>query len=159
MAKVASLVMAGRTLGDLATEGMLPDVERYRHLAHTAVKAPVLPFGRFPGQDTLLGPEMKSTGEVMGVARTLGPALAKALMSTGAGLPTRGTALISAANRDKRGVVHHAKRLHELGFRLMATGGTAAVRGSGPNRAPGPASRAPGSAAAPGGRWRRCEPA
>jgi carbamoyl-phosphate synthase large subunit len=127
LAKVASLVMAGRTLSELASAGIVPDSARYRHLSHTAVKAAVLPFGRFPGQDTLLGPEMKSTGEVMGVAATLGPALAKALMSTGAGLPTGGTALISASNRDKRGVRDHAKRLVDLGFRLMATSGTAAV--------------------------------
>jgi carbamoyl-phosphate synthase large subunit len=91
------------------------------------VKAAVLPFGRFPGQDTLLGPEMKATGEVMGIAPGLGSALADALVSTGTGLPARGAVLISAASRDKRGVLFPARRLAELGFRLIATRGTAAV--------------------------------
>jgi carbamoyl-phosphate synthase large subunit len=127
IAKVAALVMAGRTLADLRRGGLLPAVEPYRTLPHTAVKAAVLPFGRFPGVDTVLGPEMKSTGEVMGIADRLGPAMAKALTSTGAGLPVAGTAFVSVANRDKRAIVFPAGRLAELGFTLFATRGTAAV--------------------------------
>jgi carbamoyl-phosphate synthase large subunit len=128
LARVATLVLTGRSLADLALDGILPpDPHHYRHLPYTAVKAAVLPFGRFPGVDTVLGPEMKSTGEVMGIDRDPGMALAKALMSTGAGLPTSGTAFVSVANRDKRSIVFPAKRLADLGFRLVATGGTAGV--------------------------------
>jgi len=87
----------------------------------------VLPFGRFPGVDTVLGPEMRSTGEVMGIDADPGMALAKALVATGAGLPTSGTAFISVANRDKRAISFPAQRLVHLGFRLLATNGTAAV--------------------------------
>src|SRR5262249_20229033 len=121
LAKVAALVMAGRRLAELRRDGLLPAVEPYRTLRHTAVKAAVLPFRRFPGVDTVLGPEMKSTGEVMGIAERLGPAMAKALTSTGAGLPVTGTAFISVANRDKRAIVFPAGRLVELGFTLFAT--------------------------------------
>ncbi|MFL5799094.1 MAG: carbamoyl-phosphate synthase large subunit [Actinomycetota bacterium] len=127
LAKVAALVMTGRSLAELRRDGALPGRERYRTLAHTAVKAAVLPFGRFPGSDTVLGPEMKSTGEVMGIDSWLGPAMAKALSATGAGLPASGTAFVSVANRDKRAIVFPAKRLAELGFRILATRGTAAV--------------------------------
>ncbi len=127
LAKVAALVMAGRTLAELRAGGLVPPREVYRTLAHTAVKAAVLPFGRFPGQDTVLGPEMKSTGEVMGIDERLGPAMAKALTAVGAGLPSGGTAFVSVANRDKRAIVFPAKRLAELGFTVLATRGTAAV--------------------------------
>jgi len=127
LAKVAALVMTGRSLAELRRDDVLPRRERYRTLAHTAVKAAVLPFGRFPGVDTVLGPEMKSTGEVMGIDWRLGPAMAKALSATGAGLPARGTAFVSVANRDKRAIVFPTKRLAELGFRILATRGTAAV--------------------------------
>src|SRR6266536_1506505 len=127
LAKVAALVMTGRSLPELRRDDVLSRRERYRTLAHTAVKAAVLPFGRFPGVDTVLGPEMKSTGEVMGIDSRLGPAMAKALSATGAGLPARGTAFVSVANRDKRAIVFPTKRLAELGFRILATRGTAAV--------------------------------
>jgi carbamoyl-phosphate synthase large subunit len=128
LARIATLVLTGRTLADLAADGVLPaDPHHYRHLPYTAVKAAVLPFGRFPGVDTVLGPEMKSTGEVMGIDRDPGMALAKALVSTGAGLPTSGTVFVSVANRDKRAIVFPAKRLTDLGFRLVATNGTAGV--------------------------------
>ncbi|MGZ8650680.1 MAG: carbamoyl-phosphate synthase large subunit [Actinomycetota bacterium] len=128
LARIATLVLTGRTLVDLSAAGVLPaDPHHYRHLPYTAVKAAVLPFGRFPGVDTVLGPEMKSTGEVMGVDRDPGMALAKALVSTGAGLPTSGTVFVSVANRDKRAIVFPAKRLADLGFRLVATSGTAGV--------------------------------
>ena len=96
-------------------------------LPYTAVKAAVLPFGRFPGVDTLLGPEMRSTGEVMGIDADPGRALAKALVASGAALPSEGTVFLSVANRDKRSILYPAKRLADLGFRLLATRGTAAV--------------------------------
>jgi carbamoyl-phosphate synthase large subunit len=128
LAKAAALVMSGRTLAELTAEGVVPeDRGPYRRLSHVAVKAAVLPFGRFPGVDTILGPEMKSTGEVMGIARSLGTALAKAMAGTRSGLPLAGTAFVSVANRDKRHIVFPAKRLAELGFTLLATRGTAAV--------------------------------
>ena len=95
--------------------------------SYTSVKAAVLPFGRFPGVDTVLGPEMKSTGEVMGVDADSGMALAKAMVAAGHALPTAGTVFVSVANRDKRAIVFPAKRLADLGFRLVATGGTAGV--------------------------------
>jgi carbamoyl-phosphate synthase large subunit len=91
------------------------------------VKAAVLPFGRFPGVDTVLGPEMRSTGEVMGIDADPGAALAKAMVAAGHALPTSGTVFVSVANRDKRAVVFPAKRLADLGFALIATTGTAGV--------------------------------
>jgi len=127
LARVATLVLAGRSLAQLAADGVLTDPHHYRRLPYTSVKAAVLPFGRFPGVDTVLGPEMKSTGEVMGIDADSGMALAKALVSSGTGLPTGGTAFVSVANRDKRAIVFPAKRLADLGFTLLATGGTAGV--------------------------------
>jgi carbamoyl-phosphate synthase large subunit len=128
LAKVATSVMLGRTLPELRDEGLVPAEPRhYLRLPHTAVKAAVLPFGRFPGVDTLLGPEMRSTGEVMGIDADPGRALAKALVASGASLPREGTIFLSVANRDKRSILYPAKRLADLGFRLLATRGTAAV--------------------------------
>jgi carbamoyl-phosphate synthase large subunit len=128
LAKVAARVLAGKRIADLRSEGLVPeDPRRYRHLRHVSVKAAVLPFGRFPGVDTILGPEMRSTGEVMGVASDLGVALAKAQAGTGASLPQKGTVFVSVANRDKRAIVFPAKRLAELGFRIVATKGTAGL--------------------------------
>jgi carbamoyl-phosphate synthase large subunit len=128
LAKVAARVLAGERLGDLRRRGIVPDdPSHYRHLRHVAVKAAVLPFGRFPGVDTVLGPEMRSTGEVMGVASDLGAALAKAQAGTGAALPHKGTAFVTVANRDKRAIVFPVKRLADLGFHIVATRGTAAL--------------------------------
>ncbi len=128
LARVATLILAGRTLAQLSAEGVVPnDDRRYRRLPYTAVKAAVLPFGRFPGVDTVLGPEMKSTGEVMGIDADSGMALAKAMVAAGHALPAGGTVFVSVANRDKRAVVFPAKRLADMGFRLLATGGTAGV--------------------------------
>jgi carbamoyl-phosphate synthase large subunit len=128
LAKVAARVMAGTTLSQLRSEGLLSaDAENYRRLSHFAVKAAVLPFGRFPGVDTLLGPEMRSTGEVMGIAADLGLALARAQEAAASGLPGSGTVFISVANRDKRGILLPARRLAQLGFTILATEGTAAV--------------------------------
>jgi carbamoyl-phosphate synthase large subunit len=128
LAKVATLVLLGRTLEDLAAADVVPaDPRHYRHLPYTAVKAAVLPFGRFPGVDTILGPEMKSTGEVMGIDADPGRALAKALVASGAALPREGTVFVSVANRDKRAISFPTRRLADMGFRLLATKGTAGV--------------------------------
>jgi carbamoyl-phosphate synthase large subunit len=128
LARVATLVLAGRTLAELRSDGLLPDDPgHYRRLPVTAVKAAVMPFGRFPGVDTVLGPEMRSTGEVMGIDADPGAALAKAMVAAGHALPLGGTVFVSVANRDKRAIVFPAKRLADLGFRLLATSGTAGV--------------------------------
>jgi carbamoyl-phosphate synthase large subunit len=89
------------------------------------VKTPVFPFVRFPGVDTILGPEMKSTGEVMGAAATFGSAFGKAQLAAGNRLPTEGAAFISVNNHDKPAVVPIARDLRDLGFKLVATRGTA----------------------------------
>jgi carbamoyl-phosphate synthase large subunit len=128
LAKVATLVLLGRSLREQTALGLVPaDPAHYRRLPYTCVKAAVLPFGRFPGVDTVLGPEMRSTGEVMGIDQDSGSALAKALVSSGATLPAAGTVFVSVANRDKRAIAFPARRLSELGFRLLATRGTAGV--------------------------------
>jgi carbamoyl-phosphate synthase large subunit len=119
LAKVAAKVMAGRTLADL---GLIKDIE----VAGVFVKSPVFPFVRFPGVDTILGPEMKSTGEVMGGSSSFGIAFAKAQLSVGQRLPERGTAFVSVNNDDKPNLIPIARDLSELGFRLIATRGTAA---------------------------------
>jgi carbamoyl-phosphate synthase large subunit len=130
LGKIAARVIAGETLEELRREGVLrTSTPGYRILPHVAVKAAVLPFRRFAGVDTVLGPEMRSTGEVMGIASDLGLALAKAQEATGAALPTSGTVFVSVANRDKRAVLMPARRLADLGFELLATRGTAAVLG------------------------------
>ncbi len=119
LAKVAARVMAGQTLAEL---GFVDDLE----VAGVFVKSPVFPFVRFPGVDTILGPEMKSTGEVMGGADTFGAAFAKAQLSVGQRLPDAGRAFISVNNTDKTTVLPIARDLAELGFELVATRGTAA---------------------------------
>ena len=128
LAKVASRVMTGTTLAELRKEGMVP-ARKVGHdgLAHVAVKAAVLPFDRFAGVDVLLGPEMRSTGEVMGVDHNFGLAFGKAEMAAGVRLPTKGTVFLSVADRDKRSIVFLGKRLEDLGFHLVATRGTAQV--------------------------------
>jgi carbamoyl-phosphate synthase large subunit len=95
-------------------------------LKRVFVKGPVFPFRRFPKSDSLLGPEMKSTGEVMGVGSTFGAAFAKAQLATGQGLPAEGTVFISVNDRDKPAVLPIARDLRDLGFALLATKGTAA---------------------------------
>jgi carbamoyl-phosphate synthase large subunit len=119
LAKVAARLMTGRTLADLGLNGDL-------RVSGVFVKTPVFPFVRFPGVDTLLGPEMKSTGEVMGGADTFGSAFAKAQMGAGQHLPREGRAFISVNNQDKARVVPIARELVALGFGLVATRGTAA---------------------------------
>jgi carbamoyl-phosphate synthase large subunit len=118
LAKIAARVMIGRTLAQL---GLTEDLE----VSGYFVKTPVFPFVRFPGVDTILGPEMKSTGEVMGGAATFGTAFAKAQLAAGMELPKDGTAFISVNNHDKPAVVQIARDLRDLGFRLLATRGTA----------------------------------
>ena len=120
LAKLAARVMAGKTLEEL---GFTEEVE----IHHTAVKVPVFPFNKFSGIDMVLGPEMKSTGEVMGIDHHFGAAFAKAYIAAGQRLPVRGTVFISVRNRDKRDIIFIAKRLDELGFHLVATQGTASV--------------------------------
>jgi carbamoyl-phosphate synthase large subunit len=119
LAKLAAKVAAGRTLAELGIVGDL-------HVAGVFVKSPVFPFVRFPGVDTILGPEMKSTGEVMGGSSTFGVAFAKAQLSVGQRLPENGTAFVSVNNDDKANLLPIARDLAELGFRLVATRGTAA---------------------------------
>jgi carbamoyl-phosphate synthase large subunit len=118
LAKVAARVMVGRTL---AQQGLTQDLE----VSGFFVKTPVFPFVRFPGVDTILGPEMKSTGEVMGGAATFGAAFAKAQLGAGVKLPLEGCAFISVNNHDKPAVVPIARDLAGLGFKLVATRGTA----------------------------------
>ncbi len=118
LAKVAAKIMVGRSL---AEQGVTEDLT----VSGFFVKTPVFPFVRFPGVDTLLGPEMKSTGEVMGGAESFGVAFAKAQMGAGQVLPQGGTAFISVNNYDKANVVPIAKGLVALGFSIMATRGTA----------------------------------
>ncbi len=118
LAKMAARVMIGRTLAQL---GLTEDLE----VAGVFVKTPVFPFVRFPGVDTILGPEMKSTGEVMGGALTFGSAFAKAQLAAGLRLPTEGAAFISVNNYDKPAVVPIARDLKAAGFKLVATRGTA----------------------------------
>ena len=119
LAKVAARVMVGRTL---AEQGLVDDLE----VSGVFVKAPVFPFVRFPGVDTILGPEMKSTGEVMGGADTFGKAFARAQLAAGQRLPDSGRAFISVNDDDKDNVVPVARDLAALGFDLVASRGTAA---------------------------------
>jgi len=119
LAKVAAKVMVGRTLAEL---GLVEDIQ----VAGVFVKSPVFPFVRFPGVDTILGPEMKSTGEVMGGSTNFGVAFAKAQLSVGQRLPESGMAFVSVNNDDKKNLLPIARDLAELGFRLIATRGTAA---------------------------------
>ena len=117
LAKLAVRLMTGRKLEEFGLEDELPVNDFF-------VKSPVFPFLKFPGVDTILGPEMKSTGEVMGVSDNFGQAYAKAQLSAGSVLPRSGTAFISVNDQDKPNVLPIARRLHDLGFRLIATGGT-----------------------------------
>ena len=133
LAKVATRVMLGETLADLRRDGIgdgtaLPELDAVLgpRPPHVAVKEAVLPFDRFPGVDSLLGPEMRSTGEVMGIDTEFGAAFAKSQAGTGSMvLPTSGKVFVSVSNRDKRAIVFPVKRLAELGFGLVATEGTA----------------------------------
>jgi carbamoyl-phosphate synthase large subunit len=123
LAKVATRVMLGATLADLRHEGLL--VDSVLSSGAVAVKEAVLPFNRFPEVDTALGPEMRSTGEVMGFDVTFGKAFYKAELAAGTVLPTEGTVFLSLADADKPAGLVVAKRLRRLGFGIAATTGTA----------------------------------
>ncbi len=122
LAKAAARVMLGATLEELRAEGLLID---RAETDFTAVKEAVLPWDRFPEEDSVLGPEMRATGEVMGIGADAGVAYAKALLGAGHVLPTSGTVLITLADRDKPMGLAVAQAFHLLGFQLMATPGTA----------------------------------
>jgi carbamoyl-phosphate synthase large subunit len=120
LAKIAAKLMVGHTLEEL----------RVREIAlptHVSVKESVFPFNKFPGVDTILGPEMKSTGEVMGIATDVAVAFGKSQLATGSKLPRGGSAFVSVNDDDKVAACHVARRLRNLGFRIVATRGTAAV--------------------------------
>ena len=126
LAKMAARLMTGRALRELLPEqlGAGKDLDVG---AHYYVKSPVFPWSKFAGVDTVLGPEMKSTGEVMGVAANFGEAFAKAQLSAGQLLPTGGTVFFSVNDHDKPVVVDLARRYVNLGFKIVATEGTANV--------------------------------
>ena len=118
LAKVAAKVMAGRTLAEL---GLTRDLE----VAGVFVKSPVFPFVRFPGVDTILGPEMKSTGEVMGIDIDLGLAYAKSQMAAPPPLPKGGRVFVSVKDADKEAIIPVAREFLKLGFEIVSTSGTA----------------------------------
>jgi carbamoyl-phosphate synthase large subunit len=126
LAKVASRIMVGRKLKEMLPEQVASgkDLETG---SHYYVKSPVFPWGKFPGVDTVLGPEMKSTGEVMGVADNFGEAFAKAQLAAGQVLPSQGTVFLSVNDHDKERAVALARQFVEMGFHLVATHGTAVV--------------------------------
>jgi carbamoyl-phosphate synthase large subunit len=126
LAKIASRIMVGRTLKELLPE-QVADGKDLETGSHYFVKSPVFPWGKFPGVDTVLGPEMKSTGEVMGVADNFGEAFAKAQIAAGQVLPLQGTVFLSVNDHDKEGAVTLARQFVEMGFHLVATHGTARV--------------------------------
>ncbi len=123
LAKIASRVMLGATLTELRAEGLLTDPVPGDHVA---IKEAVLPFSRFPEADALLGPEMRSTGEVMGIDLTVGLAFAKSQLAAGTRLPSEGSVFLSLADRDKPIGLVAARRFVELGYAIVATSGTAA---------------------------------
>ncbi len=135
IAKAAARVMLGASIAELRAEGLLPvgvDGGAMPDHAPMSVKEAILPFKRFrtrEGQvvDSLLGPEMRSTGEVMGIADDFGRAFAKSQMGAISGLPTKGSVFVTVANRDKRGIIFPVKRLADLGFHIVSTAGTAHV--------------------------------
>jgi carbamoyl-phosphate synthase large subunit len=126
LAKVASRIMVGRKLKELLPEQVAggKDLDTGSHFY---VKSPVFPWGKFQGVDTVLGPEMKSTGEVMGVADNFGEAFAKAQIAAGQVLPLTGTVFLSVNDHDKERTVALARQFVEMGFHLVATHGTAVV--------------------------------
>jgi carbamoyl-phosphate synthase large subunit len=122
LAKIAAKIMAGKTLAEL---GAFPSGEVEPR--HVSVKEVVFPFVKFEGVDTILGPEMRSTGEVMGIDTDFARAFMKSMLASGTRLPTQGTAFLSVRDQDKTAIVEIARRLVNLGFSLVATHGTAAT--------------------------------
>src|SRR5207245_1039583 len=130
LAKIAVRCMVGKTLAQQhARAEVVP--------GYFSVKEAVFPFVKFPGVDTILGPEMKSTGEVMGVGKSFGEAFVKSQLAASAKLPEIGTAFISVRDGDKLAVVQVARELLELGFRLLATRGTGGLQGHAAHEIPG----------------------
>ena len=123
LAKIAARVMSGKTLEEI---GFIDEV----HVKHFSVKEAVFPFAKFPGVDTILGPEMKSTGEVMGISRDFGRSYAKSQMAAGNTLPLEGTVFISVRDKDKGDAINLGRGMRDLGFRIVATRGTAAAIGA-----------------------------
>ena len=119
LAKIAARVMAGEKLAGFDLDDISPD--------HVAVKEAVFPFARFPGSDVVLGPEMKSTGEVMGIDRDFGLAFAKSQLGAGVDLPLSGRVFVSVRDEDKPAFIDICRDLHEMGFEILATGGTMTV--------------------------------
>jgi carbamoyl-phosphate synthase large subunit len=126
LAKVAARLLVGASLAELRSEGLLAPGGWRDKVAHVAVKEAVLPFDRFPDVDSILGPEMRSTGEVMGIDRTFGLAFAKSQIAAGSRLPSGGAVFLSLADRDKEAGVAPARAFVALGFEIVATAGTAA---------------------------------
>ena len=124
MAKIAARLMTGRKLREFLPENIARKMDLDTGNCYY-VKSPVFPWNKFPGVDTVLGPEMKSTGEVMGVADNFGEAFAKAQMAAGQKLPTQGKVFISVADHDKPQVAEVARKFVDMGFKLVATAGTA----------------------------------
>ncbi len=122
VAKIAARIIAGEKLDHFKKEGLLKGMNP----DHTSVKAPVLPFTKFPGVDPILGPEMKSTGEVMGIDFEVAHAFAKSQLGAGTALPQEGTVFLSVKDADKESLTPLARELAEMGFHLIATGGTCA---------------------------------
>lgn len=120
LAKLATKIMLGKSLQELGYTNEI-------NIKHVAVKESVFPFVRFPGVDAILGPEMKSTGEVMGIDRNFGLAYAKSQIAARQNMPLSGNVFISVKDQDKRNIIFVAKKLHDLGFKLLATSGTAYV--------------------------------
>ena len=120
LGNLATKIMLGKTLDELG-------FTKEKHIEHFAVKESVFPFVRFPGVDAILGPEMRSTGEVMGIDSTFGTAYAKSQIAAGQRLPKRGSVFISVRNEDKRNIIFVAKKLADMGFKILATSGTADV--------------------------------
>jgi carbamoyl-phosphate synthase large subunit len=129
LAKIAARCMVGQTLAEQkGADGRAP---REVIPPYFSVKEAVFPFNKFPGVDPILGPEMRSTGEVMGAGRSFGEAMLKSQLGAGSRLPTRGTVCITVKNSDKARAVAVARDLHRLGFSLVATKGTAAAIAAG----------------------------
>src|SRR5262249_36535403 len=124
IAKIAALVMTGERLTDCMGR---TDVRNPRDRSHIAVKEAVFPFARFPGVDLILGPEMKSTGEVMGLDTDFGRAFAKSQLGSGTNLPFEGRVFVSVRDQDKSALLEPCRQLIEMGFTLVATNGTARV--------------------------------
>jgi carbamoyl-phosphate synthase large subunit len=122
LAKLACRIMLGERISEL---GLPPGRQGVGYGEHISVKEAVLPFDRFEGSDAVLGPEMRSTGEVMGIARDFPSAFAKAQAAAGSPLPSQGTAFLTVTDSDKEGVFAIAQTLHDSGFAILATRGTA----------------------------------